>query len=152
MVQDRSRIYLKTILHLGNLPLDPFLIKEIHFRTVFGVFIFNKIPVLHVWAFWRIHNRSEGFPNRIFGSWARWTRAPPRFQSSWETAAAAVAAPPRAGPPRRAVPRPPARNFSNSIMDIEVHNMRWDRQIWTLRSNNRLWDRQKWTLTFRICI
>ena len=34
-------------------------------------------------------NRSEG---GIFGSWARWTRAPPRFQSSWETAAVAVVA------------------------------------------------------------
>ena len=30
-------------------------------------------------------------PHGIFGSWARWTRAPPRFQSSWETAAAAAA-------------------------------------------------------------
>ena len=44
----------------------------------------------------------------IFGSWARWTRAPPRFQSSWETAVAAavaVAAPP-AG---RCAPAPRAR-------------------------------------------
>ena len=30
-------------------------------------------------------------PHEIFGSWARWTRAPPRFQSSWETAVAAAA-------------------------------------------------------------
>ena len=80
-------------------------------------------------------------PNGIFGSWARWTRAPPRFQSSWETAAAAVAvavavavaaaavavavaAPPRA-PPR---PRPagarrpptPRKEFLQISMDIEV--------------------------------
>ena len=31
-------------------------------------------------------------PNGIFGSWARWNRAPPDVQSSWETAAAAAAA------------------------------------------------------------
>ena len=31
-------------------------------------------------------------PHGIFGSWARWTRAPPDVQSSWETAAAAAAA------------------------------------------------------------
>ena len=29
--------------------------------------------------------------NGIFGSWARWTRAPPDVQSSWETAAAVAA-------------------------------------------------------------
>ena len=28
----------------------------------------------------------------IFGSWARWNRAPPDVQSSWETVVAAVAA------------------------------------------------------------
>ena len=31
-------------------------------------------------------------PHGIFGSWARWTRAPPDVQSSWETAAVAAAA------------------------------------------------------------
>ena len=29
-------------------------------------------------------------PNGIFGSWARWNRAPPDGQSSWETVAAAA--------------------------------------------------------------
>ena len=89
----------------------------------------------------------SGNPSLRFSSWARWTRAPARCQSCWD--AAAVAVPPPA--PRR--PRPPARNFYNSIMDIEVHDMRWDGQIWTLRSNNnnyRLWDRQKWTLRSKL--
>ena len=31
-------------------------------------------------------------PNGIFGSWARWNRAPPDVQSSWETAVVAAAA------------------------------------------------------------
>ena len=51
---------------------------------------------------------------------------------------------------RRRRRRPPARNFSSSVMDIEVHNIRWDRQRWTLRSNNRPWDRPKWTLRSKI--
>ena len=32
-------------------------------------------------------DRSEGFQNGIFGSWARWTRAPPDVQNCWETVA-----------------------------------------------------------------
>ena len=48
-------------------------------------------------------------PNGIFGSWARWNRAPPDVQSSWETVAAAAAA---------AVVAAVART------------------LWTLRSNN----------------
>ena len=32
-------------------------------------------------------HRSEGFPNGIFGPWARWTRAPPDVQSCLETVA-----------------------------------------------------------------
>ena len=35
-----------------------------------------------------------------------------------------------------AAPWAPVRNFSSSFMDVEVHNMWWDRQIWTLRSND----------------
>ena len=31
-------------------------------------------------------------PHGIFGSWARWNRAQPRFQSSWETAVVVAAA------------------------------------------------------------
>ena len=31
-------------------------------------------------------------PHGIFGSWARWNRARPRFQSSWETAVVVAAA------------------------------------------------------------
>ena len=57
-------------------------------------------------------------PKRIFGPWARWNRAPPDVQSSWETAAAAAVA---------AVTRTLWTLRSNNMrleppdMDIEVH-------------------------------
>ena len=38
----------------------------------------------------RAVHRSEGFPNGIFGSWARWTRPPPDVQSCWDAAAAVI--------------------------------------------------------------
>ena len=77
----------------------------------------------------QLHVEVRDSPNGIFGSWARWTRAPPRFQSSWETAAAvaiAVAAPAGAAAPPRPRPagarRPPTtrKEFLQISMDIEV--------------------------------
>ena len=62
-------------------------------------------------------------PSGIFGSWARWNRAPPDVQSSWETvaAAAAVAAVAVAAV---AAPRPPARNSYSSLWTLRSNNMR----------------------------
>ena len=59
-------------------------------------------------------------PHGIFGSWARWNRAPPDVQSSWETVAAAAAA-------VAAVTRTLWTLRSNNMrleppdMDIEIH-------------------------------
>ena len=58
--------------------------------------------------------------HRIFGSWARWNRAPPDVQSSWETVAAAAVA-------VAAIARTLWTLRSNNMrleppdMDIEVH-------------------------------
>ena len=57
-------------------------------------------------------------PNGILGSWARWSRAPPDVQSSWETVAAAAAV------VVAAAPRPPARNSYSSLWTLRSNNMR----------------------------
>ena len=79
---------------------------------------------------WVLNIEVRDSPHGIFGSWARWNRAPPDGQSSWETAAAAVAVAVAVAAPPRAPPRPrpagarrpptPRKEFLQISMDIEV--------------------------------
>ena len=82
-------IYIYILLHWNVIPtgfLRNLQLLLSHSGPISMYYLFSRIPrSLSFNCNWI--DRSEGFPNGIFGSWARWTRAPPDVQSCWETAA-----------------------------------------------------------------